>query len=216
MIPVVPLDLRPDPGTAQDWVRAELAEKPYQPSLLERISGWFWDLLDRIVGAAQGVGRLSPLAALAILVVLLTGLALVLARLRSSPRRRTPAGAVHEDEAAGADEYRRRAARARAEGRWDDAVVEGMRAIARGLVERALVDDLPAATAREVASGGARVFPAHADRLVAAANLFDGVRYGDRHATRGPAEDLLALEEALRHQRPAADPADLPALVVPR
>ncbi len=217
MIPVpLPLELRPDPGTAQDWVRAELAERPYQPTLLQRITDWFWDLLQRIGDAAQGVGRLSPLVALGLLVLLLAGLALVLARLRREPRSGNERQALLEDAHATAREYRDQAARARAEERWDDVVVHGMRALALGLVERSLVDDLPAITAREVADAAARVFPAYQPRLAAAARLFDDVRYGDRHASRERAEDLLALEDTLRHERPASLSAPAAELVVPR
>lgn len=212
----LPVTLRPDPGTAQDWVRAELAKRPYQPTLLGRISDWFWGLLRRMVGAAEHVGRLSTPAAIALLVVLLVGLALVLSRLRRDPRARSPERALIEDAHLTAAEYRERAARSFADGRWDDVVVDGVRALALALVERALADDLPAVTAREVAVDAGRVFPAYAERLAGAARLFDDVRYGDRHATREQAESLLALEEALRHERPAAEPTASTALVVPR
>lgn len=211
-----PLQLRPDPGPAQDWVRAELAKHEYQPSLLERIVHWFWDLLSRITDGAQNVGQLSPVVALGALVLLLVGVAFVLARLRREPKNRAPQRAVLEDDHTTAAQYRTRAGRALAEERWDDAVVDGMRAVALGLVERALLEDLPAATAHEVAESAAAIFESERARLVAAARLFDDVRYGDRHATRAGAADLLDLDRALLGLRPETAAGSGPVLAVPR
>lgn len=212
----LPLELRPDPGPAQDLVRSELAKSEYQPTLLERIGDWFWGLLEKVTGAAENVGRLNPLLALGLLAVLLVGIAFVLARLRREPRSRAAERAVLEDTRTTAAQYRARAGRALAEERWDDAVVDGMRALALGLVERALVDDLPAATAREVATAASAVFSSERARLDAAARLFDDVRYGDRHASRAGATDLIDLENSLRSLRPDTTAEAGPTLAVPR
>jgi hypothetical protein len=216
MILLPPLELRPDPGPAQDWVRNELAKREYQPSLLERIVDWFWGLLDKVTGAAQNVGQLSPVIAIGALVLLLIAAAVVLTRLRREPRSRAADRAVLEDARTTAAQYRARAGRALAEERWDDAVVEGMRAIALTLVERALVDDVPSATAHEVAAAASAVFSSERSRLEVAARLFDDVRYGDRHATRAGAGDLLDLERALRGLSPATSTEVGPVLAVPR
>jgi hypothetical protein len=216
MIVLAPLELRPDPGPAQDWVRHELAKPEYQPSLMERILRWIWGLFERFLDATQNVGRLDPVLALGLLVLLLVGLAVVLARLRREPRSRVAERSVLEDTRTTAAQYRARAGRALAEERWDDAVVDGMRAIAVGLVERALVEDLPAATAREVALAAGTVFGSERERLGAAARLFDDVRYGDRHATRAGAADLLDLEHRLRELRPDRTAETGPVLAVPR
>lgn len=211
-----PLELRPDPGPAQDWVRQELAKPEYQPSLMERAVRWFGHLLDRILGAAQNVGQLDPVIAGVLLVLLLVGIAFVLARLRREPGNRVADRAVLTDDRTTAAQYRARAGRALAEERWDDAVVDGMRAIAVGLVERALVDDVPSATAHEVAVAAAAVFATQSAGLQAAARLFDEVRYGDRHASRAGASDLVELERTLRNLRPDTGSQAGPVLAVPR
>ncbi|MFL6021831.1 MAG: DUF4129 domain-containing protein [Marmoricola sp.] len=215
MILPIPLELRPDPGPAQDWVRNELAKPEYQPSLMQRITDWFWGLLDKVIGAARHVGLLSPVVALGLAVVLVLVIAFVLARLRREPASPDATRALLEDTRTTAAEYRARAGSALAEERWDDAVVDGLRAIAVGLVERALADDLPSATADEVAAAAGGVFPTERASLVAAARLFDDVRYGDRHATRAGANDLLDLERRLRALRPESSGSG-PLLAVPR
>jgi hypothetical protein len=211
-----PLELRPDPGPAQDWVRGELAKPEYQPSLMERAVHEVWQQFEKLLNAASKVGRLDPVVALGLLVLLVVGIAVVLARLRREPRKRGTERTVLDDVRTTAAEYRSRAGKALAEERWDDVVVEGMRAIAVGLVERALVDDLPSATADEIAAAASAVFDTERLRLGAAARLFDDVRYGDRHATRAGATDLLDLERALRTLRPEVSSSDGPVLAVPR
>ena len=216
MMLLPPLDLRPDPGPAQDWVRHELAKPEYQPSLLERVVRWGVEQLGKLLDAAQSVGRLDSVVALALLAALVVGLAVVLARLRREPRNRGADRSVLEDTRTTAAQYRARAGRAFTEERWDDAVLDGMRAVAVGLVERALIDDLPSATAHEVSATAATVFPTEQGRLDAAARLFDDVRYGDRRATRAGASELLELERALRSLRPDSTGSAGPVLAVPR
>lgn len=208
--------IRPDPDPARDWIREELSGKEYQPSLLERVAGWFGDFLDGLIEAASGVGRLDPVVAFGLLALLLVGAAVVLARLRPAETRRAAPTALLGEERISAAGHRALARRARDEGRYDDAVVEAMRAIAVDLVDRAVLDDRPATTAREVAETAAAAFADLADRLHAAAERFDAVRYGDRHADRAAADELLALEDALRHARPDHAAVVGPALTVPR
>lgn len=208
--------LRPDPDPAREWVRAELAKSEYQPTLLERAIGWLGDLLDKLIGRVADVGRLSPVVAFVLLGAMLAVLVLVLARLRRDPARPERTGAVLSDERISAAAHRSLAARAMAEERWDDVVVETMRALAVGLVERDLIDDQPGATAREVADDGARLFAGHADRLHAAADAFDGVMYGDHGADRAAATALLDLEAELRRATPDEATVTGPVLAVPR
>lgn len=208
--------IRPEPGPARDWVREELARSEYQPSLLERVAGWFGDLLDKLLNAADGIGRLDPVFALVLVGLLVVGAAVVLARLRPAGVRREASAPVLGEKRMTAAGHRALAERARDEGRYDDAVVEALRAIAVGLVERALLDDRPATTAREVALAAAASFAGLAGRLHAAAERFDAVRYGDRHADRAAADELLDLEAAVRHAHPEATGTAGPVLAVPR
>ena len=216
MIVLPPLELRPDPDPARDWMRNELAKPEYQESLLQRAVHWFWDQFGKLIDAAGSVGRLNPLLALGLLALVLVGLAFVLARLRPEPRSRAAERAVLDDSRTTAAQYRARADQAMVQERWDDAVVDGMRAVAVGLVERALVDDLPSATAHEVADAATAVFPTEQARLRTAARLFDDVRYGDRHATKDATTDLLDLEGSLRALRPEARNGATATMAVPR
>lgn len=208
--------LRPDPGQARDWVRAELAKHEYQPSLLERVTRWLFDKLDAVLRAAGGLGHLSaPVAAIA-LIILVVGAAFVLARLRPTLNREQNSGPVRPEVRVSASEHRRLAEQALLAEQYDEVVVEAMRALTVGLVERAVLDDVPAATAREVAQDASAAFPALASSLHTAAELFDAVRYGDRHADRDAAGALLVLEETVRLTRPVEAAARGPVLAVPR
>ena len=64
-------------------------------------------------------------------------------------------------------------------------------------VERGRIDDVPGATAHEVAVVLAEVFPGQATDVHRCASLFDLVLYGGRVATRDHAVDVLGLDERL-------------------
>ena len=96
-----------------------------------------------------------------------------------------------------AAELRARAERALAEGRNEEAVVEGFRALAVRQVERGRLDDLPGATAHEVAIALAVEHPLARDRVDGTAALFDAVLYGDRPASSAQATSVLELDDQL-------------------
>jgi hypothetical protein len=81
-------------------------------------------------------------------------------------------------------------------------VLEGFRALARGLGERDLVPDTPGATAQAIARTAADPFPDHADRLLAAARTFDGVRYLGVPADESAARNVLDADAAVTAARP--------------
>ena len=208
--------LHPDADTAREWLRQELLRREYRPNLVQRMQDWFQELL----GKANGTGSLGGLSdtlllGLTVLVALL--LVFVLSRLRRSAGADRAPEAVFGDVRRTAAEHRRLARAAYDTGAWDDAVVEGMRALAAGLVERQLVDDVPAATAHEVTSLAAPRFPPYADRLKSAATAFDETRYGDHRATRERANAMLDLESALTGASPShGSDARGPVSAVPR
>ena len=86
------------------------------------------------------------------------------------------------EEVVTAAELRARAERALAEGRFADALVDAFRAVAVRQVERGRIDDLPGATAHEVAGALAEAFPEQRADLDRCAALFDLVLYGGRPA----------------------------------
>lgn len=189
--------LLPDPGTAHEWLRRELLRPDYQPSLLERVRDWFGRLFDKVqsgTGDFAGLGR--PLLLLLLLVLVAGGVYLAV-RLRRNPGAGREPTSVFGDVRRTAVEHRRLAEAAFEGAEWDEAVVEGMRAVAARLVERGVVDDIPATTAHEVTRLAAPRFPAYAERLESAAQVFDETRYGDRRANRERARAMLDLDREL-------------------
>ncbi|UXN17868.1 DUF4129 domain-containing protein [Curtobacterium poinsettiae] len=130
-------------------------------------------------------------------------------RPRGLPRRRARAGdgdtggVFDADDLRSARELLEAAQAAVRRADWSAAVLDGFRAIARGLGERDLVPDVPGATARTIAARGAVPFPASAGALDAAATSFDAVRYLGAEADQDTALRVLDTEQAVRQARPA-------------
>lgn len=190
-----PLD--PSPDEARSRVRRELLKPEYHDqNLVERalnaVDRWLGSTLD----AAAGTPTLSAAAAIVVAVLLVAALGLLVSRVRAAPRAET-VGAVLSEEVVTATELRSRARTALAEERYEDAVVEGFRALTVGQVERGRLDDRPGTTAHEVADALAADRPALRSRILDGAMLFDLVRYGDREATREQAVAVLALDDEL-------------------
>jgi hypothetical protein len=102
---------------------------------------------------------------------------------------------------ASATELRRRAEAALADGRHDQAVVDGFRAVTARQVERGRLDDQPGATAHEVAAVLATTYPDLGERVGRTADLFDATLYGHRSAGHDDATAVLALDDALAGAR---------------
>ncbi|MDQ1695266.1 MAG: hypothetical protein QOJ03_619 [Frankiaceae bacterium] len=171
-------------------------DDPWPVRLFNAIQHWLGHVLDTVGRHAPG-GSAGAVA----LVIGITGL-LIAARVKLGPLRREMrlAGALLTDRETSAADYRRRADAAAAGGRWDEAVIDRMRAIARGLEERGIVDPRPGRTADELARDIGVVLPAAAAAVQAAAQTFDAVAYGGRPA--GPesyatvvAADALAIDQ---------------------
>ncbi len=190
--------LIPSPDEARSWLRRELINPEYQrEGVLQRAWDWVQGVLARAVDGAAGVGPLVAIVSMLVFALLTLGLVLLLSQARTNRRAAQEARAVIEDRRVAAAQLRARARAALAERRYDDAVVEGFRALTMEQIERGALDDLPGATAHEVATALETVFPGRRDEVERAAYLFDLVRYGDRRATRDQAETVLALEGAL-------------------
>ena len=201
----VPVD--PDAPEAQDWLVEELSKPEYQaaqPTLFDRVSRaifeWIMDLF-------QNAGQLEgpPTLVLTIVLVLVIG-AIVFAILIFGVPRRGKRSAVtgaifgeHDERSSAA--MRQDAERAAALGDFSTTIAELFRAVARGLAEREVLTTFPGTTATDFATRSGRVFPAHADRLVAAAQDFDGVRYLDRDGTQEQYSAMASLERDLRNAR---------------
>ncbi|MEV0323485.1 DUF4129 domain-containing protein [Streptomyces sp. NPDC050658] len=198
-----PVTIPRDP--AREAAERELSEPRYHendPSLLQRALNRFWDWVDDLFTAASGA---TPGGGFGLLVIVLA-LAAVVAALwwhLGTPRRApssTPA--LFDDRPRSAAEHRAAAEAHAAQGHWNQAVQERMRAIVRALEERALLDPRPGRTADEAAAEASRTLPTHATQLRTAAQDFDAVTYGGRTATEPTYEAMSTLDNALAHTRP--------------
>jgi hypothetical protein len=190
--------LHPSADEARSKLRRELLHPEYhKQNLLQQVVNW----LERKVGSgldrAAQAPPLSTFMAMVILVLVVVTLAWLVSRARRTAHEKEEKQAVLTDEVVTADELRARAEAALEAGRFEEAVVEGFRAVAARQVERGRLADAPGATAHEVAEELAREYAAMADDVHRSARLFDEVLYGDRPATWDQAQSVLALDESL-------------------
>jgi hypothetical protein len=201
----VPVELGRD--EAAELAREELAKQVYRdagPGLVERALRWLveraGDLLDDVAGASPG-----GYAGIVLLVLLLV-VAAVAVRLRTGALARQEASdaALFVGRQRSAAEHRRAADAHAAAGEWALAVRERLRAVVRSLEERTLLEPRPGRTADEAAAEAGLLLPSCADRLRAAARLFDDVWYGGRPAGPGSDAALRELDAAVQAARPVA------------
>ncbi|MEU9440607.1 DUF4129 domain-containing protein [Streptomyces sp. NPDC048304] len=203
--PGPPVTLPRDP--AREAARRELSKRMYHendPGLFQRALDAFWNWLDRLFGSAASA---TPGGTVGLIVVILF-VAAVLAALwwrLGTPRRQpsSTAAALFDDRPRSAAEHRAAAEAHAAQGHWNQAVQERMRAIVRSLEERTLLDVRPGRTADEAAAEAGGTLPAHTDRLRAAAREFDAVTYGGRRATEQSYHRISELDRDLERARPA-------------
>lgn len=191
--------LQPSGDEGRRLLRHELLHGEYhRHHLLQRVLGWLWRQLQGGVGAASGTSLVTTLVTMLVAAALVTGLALLLTRVRRDRRSRARReAAVIPHDRPTADDLRRRAEVARGEGRYADAVTDGFRALAVRQVERGHLRDQPGATVHEVAAALATSYPAHGDRVGRTADLFDATLYGDHPAGPDDAAGVLALDDTL-------------------
>ena len=203
----------PDGDEARRWAEDELAN----PRYAEAKPTWF-DLLARDIGRFIGdlfngdsTANVGPSALIIVSVLIVAALITVLI-IWGRPRRPNIVRRSHgsllgaEDERSAA-QLRVDAERAAKSGEWDAATILRFRALARGLLERDLIDPAPGATAQAIAREVGRVFPAESPGVRAAAVSFDDVRYLRHPATRESYAQLAAADDRLSAQRPEAVPA---------
>jgi hypothetical protein len=191
-----PLD--PSPDRARSLLRHELLRPEYHDrNLLQQVLDWLQRIIDSGFQAASQASPLSTLGAIVVFLLLLVLLGWLLSRARGSARATTPERAVLTEERLTAAQRRERAESALAAGRAEEALVEGFRALTTRQIERGRIDDVPGATAHEVADSLGTTYPHQRARVADSANLFDQVLYGDRPATRDQATQVLSLDDEL-------------------
>jgi hypothetical protein len=187
-------------GGAQSQARHELAKPPYHrddPTWLDKLLSWLWrhavNLVDRASHHAPGHGL-----GLGLVLVLLV-IAVVAIVMRVGPLRRptTSRGPVFGDTDKAAVDYRRQAAEYAAASQWALAVRERLRAIARELEERGILDPRPGRTAEELRREASARLPALAGAFRNATATFDAIWYGGATATAADDELLRTLDDQL-------------------
>lgn len=203
--------LDPTPTEARDWLEQELHGSDYQDPWLESVIRWVVESLGKLFDGASRLANSGVSLVITVLValVVIALMVWVLPRVRRESVTAAPDGSVLKDLTITARTYRDRAAQALVEGRYDDAVLDGFRAIARDMSDRTLLDDAPGRTAHEVSLALASPFPDFATRLARAADLFDSVRYGHRRASADQAGDVRRLDMELIAARPVLAKAPL-------
>lgn len=193
------LPLDPSPDRARTLLRDELRHPEYhRQNLIDTFMRWLNDRLNSTLQAASHASPLGAAVAIVLFAVLVVLVIWLLSRFRRNVRVRTgDPGAVLANEVVTAAELRARAEAALASGDAGAALVDGFRALTVRQIERGRLDDLPGATAHEVASGLGATFPHQGPRVQASADLFDLVRYGDRPASPDQAAGVLALDDEL-------------------
>ena len=195
---MTPPPLDPSPDEARQLLERELVHPEYhRHNVFNQLLDWLDRFVNSTVDAASHTPPLSTFAAMVAFLLLVLALAWLLSRARRTARSSRDRSVVSADEVVTAAELRRRAERALAEGRHEDAVVDGFRALAVRQVERGRLDDLPGATAHEVALALGAAHPQSRGTVDRTATLFDAVRYGDRPASREQAAGVLELDDAL-------------------
>ncbi|WP_336207779.1 DUF4129 domain-containing protein [Nonomuraea sp. LPB2021202275-12-8] len=184
----------------------ELLDPQYtDEQLFDRLYRYFNQFLGDLMDGVAGGGTTGGIIAAVVIVLILVGVAALIGwQLRRTSRRNgTAAGALFGERAMSAAEHRLAAERLAGEGRWSEAIQERLRAIARDLEERALVDGMPGRTADELAAEAGAALPGFAGELAAAARSFDDVTYGGIAGTGDAYATMTGLDERLRSARPA-------------
>ncbi|MGC5169282.1 DUF4129 domain-containing protein [Microbacterium sp. DT81.1] len=195
--------LIPDGDEAREWAERELSRPVYaeaQPTPLDRIARAVAEFFEDLLSSELPGGWSGPLALVVALVLtgLLVAAFLIWGRPRLSARSApSPLELFGEEERRSAAQLRRAAAAEAAAGRWEDAIVLRFRALARGVVERGVLEPAPGATVHAFARQAALAFPVEVERLDAAASAFDDVRYLRRPGTAALYARVADADDAL-------------------
>ncbi len=191
---------------ADDILAREEFRQP-EPSVLERVQGWFEDLLGRILEAAfsGGVGSILGWVFLVAAVLAIIWFATRFGRTVQADRRvgvtvegihrRTPAEWVAEAEAH------------EQAGEWKLALRSRYRALLGELIAAGLLDEVAGRTTGEYRADLARAAPERAADFGTATDLFEVAWYGDRPTGQDENARFRALAAAVTARQRTSVPA---------
>ncbi|MFG3244949.1 DUF4129 domain-containing protein [Streptomyces sp. NPDC048187] len=198
-----PVTIPRDP--AREAARRELSKGMYHendPSWFQRALNAFWDWVEDLFDKASTATPGGTLGLVVVIVAVLAVLGALWWRLGTPHRGPVSTPALFDDRPRSAADHRAAAQAHAADGHWNQAVQERMRAVVRALEERALLDIRPGRTADEAATEAGRVLPAHRHRLRTAARDFDDVAYGGRPGSEESYRRLTELDRDLERGKP--------------
>ncbi|WP_417508334.1 DUF4129 domain-containing protein [Microbacterium sp.] len=199
----------PDGDEARRWAEQELQNPRYADAkptwfdyLAEDVAEFISDLFSPEAG--EQVGSTALVIVIIVVVAALITVLILWGRPRTSRRVKRRGGELlGERDDRSAAQLRADADRSAREGDWDAAIIRRFRALARGLLERDIVDPTPGATAQAIARAAAAALGAHGDELASAARLFDEVRYLRHPASEQTYRELVATDELISRARQA-------------
>ncbi|MBO9627140.1 MAG: DUF4129 domain-containing protein [Microbacterium sp.] len=200
----------PDGDEARRWAEQELSD----PRYADAKPTWF-DTFSRDVGRfiaslfdGDNVSGAGPSALIIVIVVIVAALVAALiiwGRPRASRALRRPRiDLLGADDDRTAAQLRADAERSARAADWDAATILRFRALARGLLERDLIDPAPGATAQAIAREVGTLFADEAAAVRSAAVAFDDVRYLRHPSTAERYAELAATDDRLVARRPVA------------
>ncbi|MCK2036353.1 DUF4129 domain-containing protein [Microbacterium sp. SSW1-49] len=200
----------PDGDEARRWAQEELAN----PRYADAKPTWF-DLFARDIGrflrdlfTSENGANVGPAALIIVSVIIVAALVIALI-IWGRPRRARSVRSARGDLLGAADDrsaaqLRSDADRSARDGDWDTATILRFRALARGLLERDLIDPAPGATAQAIAREASTVFADESSAVRRAAVSFDDVRYLRHPANAESYRELADTDDRLRARRPEA------------
>jgi hypothetical protein len=194
---------------ARELARRELDKPIYQqdqPSWLERVvdrvGEWLSELFGRTMNPeAHGSGG-GWISVVVILVLAAVVIALVALVMRGRRNTRSQREALLEEKPTTAKDHRTAADEYAAAGEWPKAIRERLRAIARDLEERAVLEPRPGRTADELAAEASPALPTLETDLRNGVRIFDDVWYGDRPGDSAAYARMKALDDRVRATKP--------------
>jgi hypothetical protein len=204
---VIAFAVAPAPVTrdgARDAARHELSkaiyhryDDPLPVRVVKAVLHWLGHVLS--VAADHSPGGPAGAVTLVVLAIALVAIA----RWRLGPMRRnvTRSHVVLDRVVRTAADHRRHAELAAQQGRWSEAVIERMRAVARRLEELDVVAPRPGRTADELAAESAEQLVSAAVPLRRAAAVFDEVAYGGRTGSAETYAVIVGADDAVHERR---------------
>jgi hypothetical protein len=157
----------------------------------------FGRVVDHFLDKAFAGGISGSGGALALVILVAVIVIVVIWRVGVPRTAAASAGVLPPGRQVSAADHRALSGHAADSGDWHTAVVERMRAVARELEERSVLDPRAGRTATELAGEAGQRLPLAADELHAAAQTFNDVAYGGIEATGADLDVVIAADSAV-------------------